>query len=96
MKKVLIWGVTLWELTQMIEWDEILKEEGFEVGWSTNNTHPIHWLAKKKVLVVKPKTYDYDVLITMQKITLPPQAKNVILYDKQSTTELLKQIGELV
>lgn len=74
--------------------EEPLVGEGYEVAYFSPNPTLIMTLANDKKLVVKPDTYDYDFIITMQDVWVPKG--KYIIYEGQELVELFQEIDNVI
>jgi hypothetical protein len=70
--------------------EQALEAEGYEIAYYSPNTQLVMILANDKKLVVKPDTYDFNLIISMQDVWIPDGP--YIIYEGQELSELFGEI----
>jgi len=92
--KILIYPVVEVEFKELQKLIEPLEGEGFELFFATPNKNLIPLMSISKIVVVNPKTIDYDFAITMQQ-EYKPQGKYVVYNEKNELSDLYEKIENL-
>lgn len=92
--KVLLYGYTRLEFEAMDELKAKLEQRRHEVAHATANRELLPWMtATKKYLVVRPETYGYDVIISMNE-EICPVGETCVVYSGQEVDVIERGIAQ--